>query len=159
MQRNKKWILAVIPCVVILMTTNSYAQSFYKWTDEQGATHYTQTPPPEKFIKKIAISTHVPEDSAKEIKSLKDQSSQNLKVADAGEKQADQDKVKAAAEAERRNKNSKLCEQLKNNQALLQTGQRIHTADAKGERSYLTEEQKAAQIKQQATQIKNDCPQ
>lgn len=159
MNRNKKWILAVIPFAAVLITTTSYGQPYYKWVDDKGATHYTQTPPPQKAAQKVTVSTHTPEDSANEIKNLNDQASKNLKATTEEEAAASKTKLNAAADTERRNKNSATCQHVKANQALLQTGQRIHTFDAKGERSYLTEEQKSAQIKQQATQIKNDCPQ
>ena len=30
----------------VLFSTTLYAQSFYKWIDKNGSTHYTKTPPP-----------------------------------------------------------------------------------------------------------------
>lgn len=158
MNRNNKWILVAIPLISLIAIESTYAQSFYKWTDDKGATHYTQTPPPQKIVKKVAVSTHIPEDSTNEIKSLNDQSNKSLKTTTDEETAAAKAKQNAAADVERRNKNSAACKQIKANQALLQTGQRIRTMDAKGERSYLTEDQKAAQISQQTAQIKNDCP-
>ncbi len=159
MNRNHKWILAAIPLMGLLATQGSYAQSaFYKWVDEKGATHYTQTPPPQKVVKKIVITTLAPADSEKEIKNLNSQLDKNLKAVAADEKTAEESKAKAAADAARRNKNSKACEQLKNSQATLQSGQRLRTSDAKGERSYMTEEQKTALMNQQAAQIQKDCP-
>lgn len=163
MNRNHKWILAIIPLISFLAIESSYAQSFYKWTDDKGATHYTQTPPPKKAtpktVQKILVNTHTPQDSTNAIKSLNDQSTKNLKTTADEEAATDKAKLNTAAENERRNKNSTVCQQIKTNQALLQTGQRTHTMDINGNRSYLTEEQKAAQINQQATQLNNDCPQ
>lgn len=159
MMRNQKWIFAVIPLLALFVAQASFAQSFYKWVDEKGATHYTQNPPPQKAVKKVAVTTLTPADSAKDIKALAAQSDKSLKVAAADEKTAEENKAKAVADAARRNKNSKACEQLKNSQAALQSGQRLRTTDAKGERSYVTEEQKAALMKQQSVQIKSDCPQ
>lgn len=31
---------------ISIFTTSLFAQDFYKWTDAQGSTHYTNTPPP-----------------------------------------------------------------------------------------------------------------
>ncbi len=159
MNRNSKWILAVIPFISFIAIESSHAQPFYKWTDEKGATHYTQTPPPQKTAQKVAISTHVPQDSATEIKSLNDQASKSLKLSTDQEKAAEIAKNNATADADRRKKNGAACQQIKANLALLQSGQRLRTLDGNGERTYLTEDQKASQVKQQATQIKNDCPQ
>ena len=39
------------------------ADKYYKWVDAQGATHYTQTPPPaskaRKVLKTVTVSRHV----------------------------------------------------------------------------------------------------
>jgi glucan-binding YG repeat protein len=162
MNRNNKWILAAIPFISLLMIDASYAQAFYKWVDDKGATHYTQTPPPQKSaqkaVEKIAVSKRIPQDSAKEIKSLDEQAQKNLNATTEQEKAADTAKETAKAEAERRNRNSVACEQLKTNQAQLQSGQRLRSVDANGQRTYLTEDQKAAQMTQIAAQIKSDCP-
>jgi len=158
MNRNHKWILAAIPLMALISIQVSHAQPFYKWVDEKGATHYTQTPPPQKAVKKVAVTTLVPADSTTAIKNLEAQKSKNLEAVAADEKTVENNKVKAAADAARREKNSAACQQIKSNLALLQSGQRIRTMDVNGERSYLTEDQKAAQIRQQTTQIKNDCP-
>ena len=32
--------------LVLLIAGNGYADSFYKWVDEKGVTHYSETPPP-----------------------------------------------------------------------------------------------------------------
>lgn len=159
MKRNNNWILAAIPFFSLLAMNGSYAESFYKWTDDKGATHYTQTPPPQKAVKKIAISRHAPQDSANEIKKLNEQSTANLKATATHEELAEQKRLKVAADAERRNKNSAICEQLKNSQAQLQSGQRLRTVDASGQRVYMTEDQKGAQLIQQSDQIKSECPQ
>lgn len=154
---HHKWILAAIPLISVLAVGSSYAQSFYKWTDDQGATHYTQTSPPKKTVKKVTISTHIPQDSADEIKKLDDQSNKNLKTT-ADEEAAAKAKADAASDAERRKKNSAACQQLRNSQAQLQSGQRLRSVDANGQSTYLTEAQKSQKIIDQSIQMKNDCP-
>ena len=154
-----KWTQTLIPLVTFVTCIGtSYAQPFYKWTDEQGSTHYTQTPPPQKPVKKLNINTHVPVDSASEIKKLSEQSAANQKAAAVDEKATAKSKEEAAADAERRKKNSDACSQLKASLAQLQSGQRLRTYGADGERVYLTEEAKASQIQQETSQIQNDCP-
>lgn len=159
MKQKKKWILVAIPFFSLLAIESSYAQSFYKWVDDKGATHYTQAPPPQKPAKKVAISTHIPQDSANAIKNLNAQSTENLKATASNEEIAAQKRLKAAADTERRNKNSAVCQQLKNSQAQLQSGQRLRTVDAYGQKVFLTEAQKAQQVIDQSLQIKSDCPQ
>ncbi|MFV8194035.1 DUF4124 domain-containing protein [Acinetobacter soli] len=43
----------------VAFTTNTlYAQSYYKWIDAQGSTHYTKTPPPEGAKKQGKVDTY-----------------------------------------------------------------------------------------------------
>jgi len=158
MNLKRKWTLLAIPLLSALISQTSFAQNFYKWVDEKGATHYTQTPPPQQPIKKVAVNPRLPADSANAIKNLNDQTKKDLKDTTNNEIAAEKTKQNATADIDRRNKNSAACDQIKANLALIQSGQRIRTLDANGERTYLTEEQKAAQIKEQTAQIKNNCP-
>lgn len=39
------------------LSTSSFAQSFYKWVDDNGSTHYSDTVPPNHFKKAKKIQT------------------------------------------------------------------------------------------------------
>lgn len=39
----------------LLASFPASAEKFYKWVDDAGSTHYTQTPPPKAYIKKSAL--------------------------------------------------------------------------------------------------------
>jgi len=158
MTHLNKWILTALSPILLVYLQSSHASPFYKWVDEKGSTHYTQTPPPQKEVKTVDINTHIPADSASAIKNLNAQSKAGLKDDEAVEKATDKKKEDAAADAARRAKNSAECQQLKASVAQLQSGRRLYGTDAKGERSYLTEDQKATQMQQANTQIQKDCP-
>ncbi|MCH7337605.1 DUF4124 domain-containing protein [Acinetobacter sp. NIPH 2699] len=52
---------AVSATVLLLCTSQSQAQQYYKWVDANGSTHYTTTPPPKgtKRLDKVATyATH-----------------------------------------------------------------------------------------------------
>jgi hypothetical protein len=153
-----KWILTTLALIPFAVGQMSHATPFYKWVDEQGATHYTQTPPPQKVVKKVVVSAHIPADSANTIKNLNTLTKTDVKENDDAEKAADKAKSTATAEAERRAKNAPQCQQLRASLTQLQSGKRLHESDAKGERSYVTEAQKATQIQQANTQIQKECP-
>ncbi len=158
MTHLNKWILTALSPMLLVVVQSSHASPFYKWVDEKGATHYTQTPPPQKEAKKVDINTHLPADSTTAIKNLNTQSKANLKADAEADKAADKKKEDTAADAARRAKNTAACQQIKASVSQLQSGRRLYDTDAKGERSYLTEDQKAAQIQQANTQIQKDCP-
>jgi hypothetical protein len=47
-----------LPLALLLMVVALPSQAeFYKWTDESGQVHYTQTPPPEQQAEKITVDT------------------------------------------------------------------------------------------------------
>ena len=153
-----KWVLSALTLIPFAVGQMSHATPFYKWIDEQGATHYTQTPPPQKIAKKVVVSAHIPSDSATAIKKLDTVTKTDLKEDAADEKAADKAKTTATAEAARRAKNAPQCQQLRASLTELQSGKRLRESDAKGERSYVTEAQKATKIQQANTQITKDCP-
>jgi hypothetical protein len=153
-----KWILTALALIPFAVGQMSHATPFYKWIDEQGATHYTQTPPPQKIVKKVVVSAHIPTDSATAIKNLDTVTQTDLKEDDAAEKADDKAKTAAKAEAARRAKNAPQCQQVRANLALLESGRRLRKVDAKGERSIVTEEQKVSETQQASAQIKKDCP-
>ncbi|HEY4714850.1 MAG TPA: DUF4124 domain-containing protein [Aquirhabdus sp.] len=159
MHRNRKWILATIPLISLIAIGSSYGQAFYKWVDGNGVTQYTQTPPPQRHVvDNISASTQAPQGSAPDIKRRNDHSKKNPKKSFAEEQAAESARKNTEADADSRNKNAAVCQQLKLNLSQLKSGQRFRTMDINGDRSYLSEEQKEAQIKQQTAQIENYCP-
>lgn len=159
MRRNRKWILVTIPFISLIAIESSYGQAFYKWVDGNGVMQYTQTPPPPQHVlNKVAASTPAQQDRMLEIKKRNEQSRKSQNLSTAEEQAAESARKNAEADADFRNRNRAECQQLKLNLAQLKSGQRFRTIDGNGDRSYLTEEQKAAQIKQQTAQIQNYCP-
>lgn len=127
--------------------TSAQAQQFYKWKDEKGATHYTQTPPPAHQSQTLSIKARAaaPNTSvaptAVNAKSTAPNAAQPTKpVAPVA--------PKLSAQA---------CTDLKSNLDLLQSGRRLYENDTGGERSYLTEAQKAAQIQTSMQNIAQGC--
>jgi len=159
MNKFNKWIFALVPMYAISLSQLSHAAQFYKWVDDQGSTHYTQTPPPQKSIKKVNVSTHVPADSAAEIKNLQAQDAADKKTAAQSDKDLAKSKADAAADSDRRNKNQAACQQLQANLDLLQSGRRMRSMDGNGDLTYMTEDDKATMIQQQTSQMKQNCPQ
>lgn len=156
MHRHRKWIFATIPLICLIAIQSSYGQQFYKWTDANGVMQYTQTPPPPQH--KIAASTQPSQDRAAQIKKRNDQVKMAVKMSSADEQAAESAKKNAEADANSRYKNAALCQQLRQNLLQLKSGQRFRTIDGNGDRSYLSEEQKAAQIQQLSAQIQSYCP-
>jgi hypothetical protein len=156
MRAATKYVLALLP---LLAMQPSHAEHFYKWVDDAGATHYTQTPPPQKkAAKDVKVSTKLPADSEAASKNLAALSTSNSKASAEADKLKAEEQTKADADAARRKANSGACAQAQASVAQIETGQRLRGKDAKGDIVYLTEEQKAAKVQQQKTLMQQNCP-
>ncbi len=157
MRAATKCLLALVPLMAIQM---SHAEQFYKWVDEKGATHYTQTPPPEKKLPAttVKVSNKLPADSASAAKNLAALTASNNAANAAADKAAAKDQAAAAADAERRKGNAENCAKLQANVALLQSGVRVRSKDPKTQGDIMTDEQRASRIQQQTAQIQQGCP-
>lgn len=51
-QQIVKWPILMACLTTSLLLNQASAQTFYKWVDKAGSTHYTQTPPPGSLAKK-----------------------------------------------------------------------------------------------------------
>ncbi|GAC1369747.1 MAG: hypothetical protein NVS3B3_03750 [Aquirhabdus sp.] len=160
MYRDSKWILATIPLIYLITIESSYGQAFYKWIDGNGVMQYTQTPPPHQHdVDKVVASTQPTQDHTNQLKKRNDPVKIAAKMSSADEQAAESARKNAEAEADTRKKNAAVCQQLRLNLTQLKSGQHFRTIDPNGDVRYLSEEQKAAQIKQQTAQIQNNCPQ
>lgn len=56
MQRDLKFILLTISPLLMIALQTSHAQPFFKWIDENGVTHYTQTPPQQKTSQQLTFN-------------------------------------------------------------------------------------------------------
>ncbi len=123
------------------------AQQFYKWQDEKGATHYSQTPPPARYSKALSIKERPAAPTTAAVPAATD----NAKPAAPTAKP-----TKPAAPAVQK-LSAEACKDLKSNLDLLQSGRRLYQNDSGGERSYLTEAQKSAQIQTYTQNIAQGC--
>ncbi len=125
----------------------------YKWVDEQGVTHYTQTPPPGNDFKEVAPPPPPAVDPGQAARQLKESQKafdeRRKEAREAADKQA-----KAEAEAAER---SKQCEQARRNLENLLTHPRIRYTDDSGEVTLLPEEERQKRIAEAREQIEELC--
>ena len=125
------------------------AQQFYKWKDEKGATHYTQTPPPARNSQALSIIARAATTAPSPVATT---NTTAPAPTDASKKVAAKTPVPAAAKL-----SAQACQDLKANLDLLQSGRRLYENDSGGERSYLTEAQKAVQIQTYTQNLAQGC--
>ncbi|MDN8227962.1 DUF4124 domain-containing protein [Acinetobacter baumannii] len=52
----KTSLYIAVTTAILLFSSQSQAQQYYKWMDQSGSTHYTTTPPPKgaKYLNKVS---------------------------------------------------------------------------------------------------------
>ena len=144
----------LLPALVILTVCplqHSLAMA-YKWVDEDGNTHYTQTPPPGGTPSE-AINRPLPKVDTKaaqsEIKSLTERA--NKLQAERDEK-AEQRRQQLAQEAER----ATLCQQARTSQASYERP-RVNEVMADGSRRAMGEEERQAGLARAKDLVSKFC--
>ena len=136
--------IGLLISITTLLATTTQAQQVYKWKDEKGRLHYTQTPPPARYAQAVSIkerSTPAPATNGQK----------------SAETSAANTDSKATASKPAPKLSASDCKAMQDNLALLQTGRRLYENDAGGERAYMTEERRAQQIQTYQQNIANGC--
>lgn len=135
---------------VMAMQPLAAAERTYKWVDEKGQVHYGGTPPPGIKAEQIA-GPPPPPTGAKS-----DGGASSAKLFDpkkAPPAQAGGAKPTAAEEQVKKEN----CEAAKKNLDAMRTYARVKVTDENGTVSVLSDEQKAAKIKEMEDVVKRDC--
>ena len=144
------------------------AAQMYKWKDANGRTRYGDTPPPgvdAKPLRSAPASGYAPAPApasdAKNDKAEKSEKSEKpLTPEQAFEKRqkeraaAEQKAEKERAEAEAKRHN---CEVAQTQLRLMQSGQRVSTLNAAGEKVYLDDDQRAAETARAQKAVSDWC--
>ncbi len=135
-----------------LFTSAAAAADIYTWKDKQGQVHYSDNPPPAPTSVRT-LDQSAPPPAAAQRSSVADQELEFRKRrAAASEAQAKADQEKAAAAEKRRN-----CEVARGQLTALESGQRIVRTRTDGEREYLDDAQRTAEITRARKAVSDWC--
>lgn len=73
----KTSLYTAIATAILVYSSQSQAQQYYKWMDKHGSTHYTTTPPPQSAKHLNKVSTYGSQSSVKNSTPFKEQQSQD----------------------------------------------------------------------------------
>jgi hypothetical protein len=163
---NKLITLSLFSVLMSMSSLNQAAESFYKWVDERGVTHYSQNPPDEnRKIKPetVNVSTYVPrgtEDAAKKSEQQRSEKMESLKTNKNGKegvtKVGDASKKPDVSKAKPEYK-QKCAELKKNMEILTSRGDNVRMQDANGEQRQMTSEELALKRDETQRSIKAFC--
>lgn len=73
----KTSLYAAVATAILVYSSQSQAQQYYKWMDKNGSTHYTTTPPPKSAKHLNKVSTYGSQSSVKNSTPPPEQQSQD----------------------------------------------------------------------------------
>lgn len=125
--------------------------AMYKWIDDEGDVHYTQSPPPDRAAKALRPPGAVDTEGA--LKKLRaDEEKANRYLEDRNKKAEE----RRSAEQKAAKKQAE-CARVRQNLEKLQTANRLYKTDADGNRIRLGEEERQAQIKKDRETFSKSC--
>lgn len=127
--------------------------AMYKWVDEDGRTHYSQYPPPDRDYEALQPPPPPASDAGQAQQELEDLLQRQDEQRQARD-QAEQKAAESEQQAEQRRKN---CEAARHNLEILTTGGRKRITGADGVARYLPEEERQAKIAEAQKQIEEYC--
>jgi hypothetical protein len=143
----------VLACLVVLPFAAA-AQQMYKWVDEKGVTHYTDSPPPSGNAQKIDIRATPPSAPVAPPQSFQQKEEQTR-----GERvQKAQEAQKVSAEEARSNALKKgRCIQARRQVQVLSIQRPLFNTNDKGEKVYIEDKDRQAEIDKWQAQIETYC--
>lgn len=142
-------------CLLLSVCFTTHAADVYQWQDENGVTHYGQTPPPDVDAKQMTVPAPPPADPEKAQQKI-DTLIAKQREAAAEAEQREEKQREAQARADIRAENCKIAqrnlEQYQNN-----PGRRFQNAD--GEVTRPTEEERQEKISELKQQTEQFCSQ
>lgn len=162
--------LAGAGALLMALLSPGEALAQYVWLDEKGVKQYSDMPPPSsvpngRILKQPGMRTRPASEatesaanapstnaSASQPKTLAEQ---NADFKKRRAEQAEKEK-KATEEARLAAEKSKNCERARNYERALEAGERIAQSDSNGERVFLSDEQRARELRE-TRQIVQDC--
>jgi uncharacterized protein DUF4124 len=147
-------VIGWIAAFAAMTTFPVFAQQMYKWVDDKGITHYTDAPPPDGRASKVDIRPTPPSGPVPPPVDYKQK-----EIDSRGEKvQKDQQEKKDAAQAASEKALKKgRCVEAQRQLIVLSAQRPVYTVNAKGEKVYMEDEKRAAEIDKWQERAKTYC--
>lgn len=154
-------LLVLAPCVHAEFFNNSSAKAkWYKWVDEKGQTHYSETPPPTSTnastVELIKAGGSKPSQQAEAIEKLEKRRKTLLENA-SQRTESKNDASADLAKSKQQEARQKNCETAKNNLAQFQSGGQIKMKNSDGEYEYLDQDAIEKQQAKNQAYLKDNC--
>jgi len=159
-------MLRVLAIGLLLAFAAAASAQLYRWVDKDGRVRYSDTPPPagtKGTTLRQAPATYAPPPAAAGDAAAKDARKGPMtpaeQEADFRKRQTDAQKARDKADQSGRDAQAKLdnCARAQETLAGLESGQRIARTNASGERYYIDDDQRAAEIAKARQSVSSWC--
>lgn len=149
MVRQWCWVYGIL---MIILASMPVQAGLYKWYDDKGQVHYTDSPPNDEKAQTLNPDTALPTGAEKEKTELDKQVEEFNKRRDERLKQEEEAKKKVAQEKQRK----RNCDQLRKNLQLFITKNRVAT-NVDGKKVIMPYEQRVKEIDEAQKRIDKEC--
>ncbi|HEV7165532.1 MAG: DUF4124 domain-containing protein [Gammaproteobacteria bacterium] len=129
------------------------ADQVYRWVDKDGHVHYSQTPPSSTDVNAQTVNINPP---APDPTTLQNEQNLAQQLQDK-DKQDQKTQEQAAKAAQAQQQKKQICDVLQQRLAVLQQSGRVATVDAQGNKTYVSDDDRAKQEQQMQDQIAKSC--
>lgn len=129
------------------------ADQVYRWVDKDGHVHYSQTPPSSTNINAQTMNIAPPPPDPT---TLRDEQDLSKELKDKDKQSQEQQQKEKAAQAQQEQQ-QKECDYLQQRLQVLERGARVSTMDAEGNRTYVSDDDRAKQEQELQDQINKQC--
>jgi hypothetical protein len=134
------------------------AQAMYKWVDEKGTTHFSESPPPEDAKTKTKATKVEPKVTPPSSSSAYKDNSEAWRGKDAEfRKRQLERKQQDSASSEDKAKRAHECDRVRTRLANYENSHRIYRDNPDGTRTYMEDAERNAEISRMRDQIKQGC--
>jgi uncharacterized protein DUF4124 len=141
--------------ILALALATPLAHAMYKWVDEKGVTHYSETPPADGKAEKIEIKPAVPAAAGKaapETWKQRDLDSRQKRI------ERDHQEEEGLAKAKRDSAaRQDQCRRARRELSVLETQVPVYALNEKKEKVYITDEERAREIADWKKLIQENC--
>jgi hypothetical protein len=130
------------------------SQPMYKWVDEKGVTHYSETPPPDGKAQKVEVKPSGPAGGAAAPENWKQ------RELDARQKRLERGQREEKEKAEEHNASAtrtNRCNRARRGLQVLERQVPVYEFNDKNEKVYITDEDRAREIEEWKKIIRENC--
>jgi hypothetical protein len=139
--------------LALLLAAAAPAQTMYKWVDEKGVTHFSETPPPDGKGQKVEVKPSAPSSTAPaDAWKQRDLESRRSRILGEQHEQARAEQARDGAALKSR------CDRARRELEILETPVRVFSRNDKKEKVYVTDEERARDIAELKRLVGEKCP-